>query len=280
MKNFSFIKKQEEIENFYRILNESVESQEGLILAWQTDLQILKKLIPPPLEPSGPWVMAFVCYLPKCDFWKDYAEGALFIPVKYENESFAYFLSMPVACKSDMPIFLGREYKGFPKTNADEIQVHRSGDYIKVLIRRNEVDFFRAQAKIGDFNHPDANVLLGDYETGKTTTGNSINFKYDFNDNGNEVGFTRVRLVSSESTNICHSGEKCKISKIQLTPSIDDPWSELKVLQPLGAVYYKADCIMGKAKTLQRLDPEKYAPYLFSGWDSSVLGYVYRNFTM
>ena len=121
-------------------------------------------------------------------------------------------------------------------------------------------------------------MLYKDYQPGAKVVGNNVNFKYDLDWQDNEVGFTSVRLVSTAATTTYHSVEKANITKIKLTPSLDDPWAELKVLLPLGAVYFKSDCLMVPPKTLVRLDDQAYAPYLFARWDSTVLGYVYRDF--
>ena len=278
MKNVSFIKSPEEVQHFINVMNESRETQEGLSLVWETDLQILKKIIPPPLVPSGPFVMANICYLNESDIGKDYYEGILLVPVMYNKQPFAYYLGMSLAGKSDMPVFLGREQGGFPKKNTEGLSILRNGDYIKVSIKRHGIRFFEAEAKIGNFNHPNADKIYENYKVDTEIPGNGVNFKYDLDYLDNTVGFTRVKLVNSATTTIYHSIEKAHITKIKLTPSQDDPWAELKVLQPLGAIYYKCNVVMYPAKTLLRLDPNEYAPYLFAGWDSSVLGQVYRNF--
>ncbi|MEA4849107.1 MAG: acetoacetate decarboxylase family protein [Clostridiaceae bacterium] len=278
MKNVSFIKSPEEIMGFYNILSKSKETQEGIYFAWQTDIQILKKLIPSPLEPSGPYVMASVCYVTNPDFWKEYDEACLFIPVKYKNCEFAYFLSIQIAGDNDMPIFLGRESGGFPKKSAGELTLFRSGDHIKVSVERNGICFFEAEAEIGKFNHPDADLIFDNYRSGASAAGYNANFKYDLDCDGKGSGFTNVRLVASKAVNNFRSVEKARITRLRLTPSQDDPWSELRVLQLLGAVYYKSEVIMYPAETLVNLDAGEYAPYLFGRWDTATFGNTYRNF--
>lgn len=278
MGNVSFIKSPEEVMSFYKTLNKSKETQEGIYFAWQTDLQILKKVVPPLLEPSGPYVMGFVCFINDTDFWKEYNEACLFIPVKYKGHDFAYFLSMLIAGNNDMPIFMGREAGGFPKKNAGELTLFRSGNCMKASVKRNGIRLFEAEAEIGNFNHPDADLIFGGYQPGAEVSGYNANFKYDLDYQGDRAGFIRVRLVAAEAVNNFHSVEKASITKLTLTPSQDDPWSELKVFQPLGAVYYKSDVTMYPAKTLVCLNAEEYAPYLFGGWDTSVFGNTYRNY--
>lgn len=280
MDNVSFVKTKKELENFYNVVKESRETQEGLCLLWKTDPKILEQILPPPLVPDGFYVMAYVSYIYESDFWKDYNEGALLIPVEYKGEKFAYFLSMPIAGKNDMPIFLGRELSGFPKKNADELNILRSGDNINVSITRNGICFFNAEAEIGKFNDSEAHMVFDNYKTNIEIPGRNLNFKYDIECNNNQIGFTNVRLAAAGTTTIYHSVEEAKITNIKFSPSKDDPWAELKVFKPLGAVYYKSDVFMYPAKTIARFKDNSFAPYLLARWDSSMLGYIYRQFSI
>lgn len=280
MENVSFVKNQEEIRNFNKLLQESKETQEGLMFVWKTDPEILEKIIPCPLKITGPYVFACVSYIYEADFWKDYNESFLLVPVTYNGEEYSYFLSMSIAGKNDMPVYLGREHLGFPKKIADALNIYRSGDNIKVSVKRNGITYLQAEAQVGRFNSPDAEVIFDQYKPGARLTGNGVNLKYDIDCSKSKVGFTDVRLVTSESTSIYSSVDKARITRLDLTPSRDDPWSELKVLQPVGAIYFKCDCIMGPSKDLIKLDEEAYAKYLLAKYDSSAYGYAYRNFNI
>lgn len=49
--------------------------------------------------------------------------------------------------------------------------------------------------------------------------------------------FNNIELQEYEQETILASTEKAIITDINLTPSLDNPWSELKVIEPLGAQY-------------------------------------------
>jgi len=279
MGNVSFIKTPEEVRYFHNFLNKGIlENQEGLILAWETRRELLQRIVPEPLKVDGPYVLAYVSYIFGTNFWKDYSEAGLLIPVEYQAQNFTYILAMPIAGKNDMPIFLGREGSGIPKKNADEISVYRSGDYVKVGIERNGIRFFEAEAEIGEFNDPIAERIFAVYKEGNEAAGNCINFIGDL-DARSDTGFSSVKLVAQTTTTTYKKTEKARVTSLKLAPSSDDPWSELEVVQQLGAVYYRSDAVMGPVKALaEQLDPAKYAPYLLAKYDSSVVGHEYRNF--
>lgn len=279
MNKGSFIKTKAEIDNFLRILTETtISNAEALVVAWETDPRVLERLIPKPLKIVGPWVMAYVENYPETEFCRGYCEGALMVPIQYCNKSMTYMISLLLSPKSDMPICLGRENNGFPKKEADEIKLYKNGGNSGFSINRHGVDIISVKAENGRFNSPDGDLLFGGYEVNKEIDGSSISFKYDLEYKNNSMRFSNVRFMSSPTTNIYTSVERARITKLILNPSLDDPWAELKVVRPLGALYFKGKSIWYAPKTLLRLCPDDYEKYLFSRWDTSVLGYESRNF--
>ncbi|EED9866627.1 acetoacetate decarboxylase family protein [Escherichia coli] len=280
MANVSFIKTPEEVQYFLDFGKNGVnfDHQEGLYVAWLTKPEIVQKLVPPPLEPIAPIVVTYTSYFYETNFWKDYNEGALFIPVQYKGKKFSYCLAMPIAGRNDIPIFFGREGLGYPKKNVDELAVVRRGDQVKVWIERHGIRYFEVEAEIGDYNDPLAENLFGSYKDGAEVLSSAVNFKYNIDLVKNKTKISNVQLVESLNKTKFYTAEKARVKKITLQPSIDDPWAELEVVKPLGASYCKYSISMYDSEVLADLDAEKYAPYLFARWDASMVGHEYRNF--
>jgi acetoacetate decarboxylase len=101
MKNVSFNKSFEQIQKSIS-LKASFDNAEMLIVLWLTKPDIVKKLLPPPLNPiDDPLVFCFVGNYPKTNFGLPYKES----------------VSMPVT--DDMAMAGGRELGGYPKKIAN-----------------------------------------------------------------------------------------------------------------------------------------------------------------
>ena len=56
-------------------------------------------------------------------------------------------------------------------------------------------------------------------------------------------------------------------AEIILRPSEYDPWAEVEVVKPLGAIYTVGDNSMLPGKTIAEANPMEFAPYAFLKWD-------------
>ena len=120
-------------------------------MAWETEPDAYKAVLPPIFEPVVPYVFCFVGNYPDANFSTPYLEAGLSLPVKYKGELGFYFLAMPLDSPAggndDMAIAAGREIYGFPKKHC-KIVLHRSGTSVEASITRNQVEFFRAQVEL------------------------------------------------------------------------------------------------------------------------------------
>ena len=98
---------------------------EMLTVFWETKPEIVRQLLPPPLQPGkSPLVVSFAARYPRTNFGVSYLETALFLRAQFNGEEGNYCLAMPVT--NDMALILGRETFGYPKKIAD-IRFQRSG---------------------------------------------------------------------------------------------------------------------------------------------------------
>jgi acetoacetate decarboxylase len=56
-------------------------------------------------------------------------------------------------------------------------------------------------------------------------------------------------------------------AEIILKDSAYDPWAEVEVVKALGAIYTVGDNSLLQRKAVVGVDPMKFAPYAFLGWD-------------
>lgn len=276
MKNMSFVKTPEEMGAFAALGNAGIQfrNQEGLFVAWETNPEVVKKLVPAPLEPVAPVAWTYISYFHETNFSRGYTEGGLFIPVKHNGKIMNYCVAMPIAGGNDMPIMAGREMMGFPKKLADDIHIVRQGDHVKAYIERHGIRYIEVEAEIGEYNSPQAADFLGDAKAGDTVDTDFLNLTYNF-EFGDELSINNIKLLDIDGKQTYKSFEKAN-AKVTLTPSIDDPWAELEVVKVLGATYCKYELDLIKGNVVAEPDIQQVFPYLFARWDSAFFGHEYR----
>lgn len=100
----------------YRFFN-----REYLVITYRTDAEILRKLVPEPLEIdlANPIVKYEFMRMPDSTGFGDYTESGQVIPVSYQGRQGGY--SHCMFLNDDPPIAGGRELWGFPKKLANPI---------------------------------------------------------------------------------------------------------------------------------------------------------------
>jgi len=98
----------------YRFVN-----REFFIVAYRTDPDALKAVIPAPLEFTEPVVKYEFIRMPDSTGFGDYTESGQVIPVSFRGEKGGYVHSMYLDC--DPPIAGGRELWGSPKKLASPV---------------------------------------------------------------------------------------------------------------------------------------------------------------
>ncbi|MDI9818124.1 MULTISPECIES: acetoacetate decarboxylase [unclassified Legionella] len=92
----------------YRFIN-----REYLIITYETDMDLLREIVPAPLEVTKPWVNFEVIRMPDSTGFGDYTESGQVIPVRYQGKEGGYTHAMYL--DDHPPIAGGREIWGFPK---------------------------------------------------------------------------------------------------------------------------------------------------------------------
>ncbi|MNI39469.1 putative acetoacetate decarboxylase [compost metagenome] len=234
---------------------------EMLTLYWETKPEIIARLLPKPLKPaSRPLVNAFVANYPATNFCPPYREAGLFVLADYNGQLGNYCLSMPIT--SDIGMAMGREVCGLPKKMAD-ISLNNAEGFMGGTISRHGIDFVSMEARIEDrFNDSAAGEILDEYY-GKDIPLYNIKYANAIDGSGFDLMPTLVtqRLVSDVKV------YKAAEAAITFQDSPHDPWSELEVVNMLGAVYTVSTNVLEKGRVLEPLNPMEYLPYCYLRWD-------------
>lgn len=92
-------------------------NREFLIIAYRTDMDALRAVVPEPLEVTDPIVKFEFIRMPDSTGFGDYTEAGQVIPVSFEGRKGGYVHAMYL--NDDSPIAGGREIWGFPKKLAE-----------------------------------------------------------------------------------------------------------------------------------------------------------------
>jgi len=229
---------------------------------WLTRPEIVEQLLPPPLKPGRlPIAAAFIAVYPRTSFGLPYNEAALFLSAQYDNISGSYCLAMPVT--NDIAMAGGREIFGFPKKIAQQIQLNQTGDKTIGFVERNGVRFFELE-----FTHDEqaVNESFKRSNNFNDESGSSTYLFTCFIAPDDEIFDYPPRLIRQKSIFRPKTIEWGQ-AQVKLLPSECDPWHEVEVVNPIGAVRIVGDNTMLKGQVLAEVDPMEFAPYAFTKWD-------------
>jgi acetoacetate decarboxylase len=260
----SFIRPLDQIEQKNVDLRTSNFTNVKMLTAlWDTKPEIIKKILPPPLEPAErPLVMAFIADYEKTNQGQPYQESALFIRVKFKEEYGNYFLAMHVT--DDRAMIGGREVFGFPKKMA-AIKMERVDTKVHAWSERLGTRTIDVKANFsGKFNDPEAGKIitaLGILPSRKKPT---VNFNFKHFPSADKTGFDYNPLLIRQETLVKPKNFEMGEAEIVLGSSVHDPWGELEVVRPLGSLFIYSDNIMQPGqKVFEVADPKAFVPYSF-----------------
>jgi acetoacetate decarboxylase len=256
----SFVKTPEELSNLIKKSYDFYEA-EFLLVYWETNPDIIKKMLPPPLKPAKyPVVNAFIAEYPKTNFGINYKEGALFIFAEYGGITGIYCLAMPV--DNDMALIGGREVFGYPKKIAN-VNFKRSDKEAEGWIERHGIKFFEVKAKFTNKpNAKDAMKII--LELGlNPSKPSSITYNFKFFRDPQYTEFDYNPRLIREQITMQAINLKLGEAEVKLAPSKYDPWSELSVKRMLGCIYLKTNTQMQPGEIVAETDSKMFQPFSF-----------------
>ncbi len=261
----------------------AMNNQEGLAIYWETDPVVARRVLPPPLElamPGQALVYAYVVNIREPTFTSWYMEGGIGLMCRYAETMGIYFLNLQVSGPgAAMAMTSGREFSGLPKKPCERIVVERNDDWARAFIERKGRRIFDVEVKLGAYNDPLMDQLCKELGPGCQQRGSCLLFQYlqhpgSTAPDGHSI-FPRMSLLNYDSVMQYQSWEPGRIESLQMEPSLDDPWAELRVVRPLGVGYNIASNPVLGNSTLAEFEGEEadaLFSYLFSGrWDRSTL---------
>lgn len=244
-------------------------SAEMLLVFWETRLDIVARLLPPPLEPTPyPLATAFVAYYPETNFGPAYHEGALLLGAQFQGVPGNYCIAMLVT--DDMAMAAGREAYGYPKKMA-EIDFAKRGDDVAGRISRHGRTFFEVNARVGPASVDEAvrSMISSGLALGDEGGTPAYLFKHFLAPGGVDFDYP-PRLVRQRNVLRPRRIEWSEAA-ISMPRSEDDPWHEVEVVRPLGGVFIVGDNTMLDGEVVAEVDADAFMPYAWSKWDRAQL---------
>jgi len=171
---------------------------------------------------------------------------------------------MPVT--NDMAMALGREHFGFPKKIA-QIQLGQAGGKTQGYIERNGVRFFELEFAIDEQSVAEEikNMILQSFAFHQEIGAGTYLIK-SFRAPDDQMFDYPPRLIRQHTVFRPKTIEWGQ-AHVKLIPSNYDPWYEVEVVNPIGAMRIVGDNTMLPGQVLTELDPMAYLPYSLVKWD-------------
>ena len=235
---------------------------EMLVVMWETKPEIIKRLVPPPLEPTDrPLATAFVAHYPKTNFGPFYYESALSIRAQFDGIVGNYCLAMPVT--RDTAMAGGREEFGYPKKMAN-IKFRRSAHSIRAQVERHDIRFFEVRARLtGKTNTEEFQSIVLSEASEEGTV--AYNFKHFLAPDETLFDY-KPRLVR-ERTILRPTVLEWAEAEVFLSHSEHDPWAEVEIVRVLGGLYAVGNNTMLRGEVVAEVDPIAFEPYAGLKWD-------------
>lgn len=206
-------------------------NREYLIVAYETDPEILHAVVPEPLEPDGNTVNFEVMKMPDSSGFGDYTESGLVIPCLYKGEKVNFPLMMFL--DDEPPISGGREIWGFPKKfGAPKLDVIHDTLTGTLHYAGHLVALATMAYKQNDLSH-DPEIIR--QKLGKK----QVCLKLIPCVSG--AGMAVAQLVSFSMTDITVKGAWTGPARLHLTPHVNAPLADLPVRRITGGSHFIAD---------------------------------------
>lgn len=260
----SFVKTPQELHQLEQMKLDFYDA-EMIFAFWLTKPEVVERLLPPPLKPVDlPLASAFIANYPRTSFGLPYKEAALFLAAQYEQVPGSYCLAMPVT--DDMAMAGGRELFGFPKKMA-QIKLDGANGKFHGFVERNEVRFFDLEFAVDE--QAVADILKSSIQQDfafHQETGSGAYLVKSFMAPDDQVFDYPPRLIRQNTVfrpKIIEWGK----ARVKFERSDFDPWYEVEIINPIGALRIVGDNTMHSGQVLAEISKMEYAPYSFIKWD-------------
>lgn len=278
----SFVVSKEEVKKFG--MKPTLNNMSGIFYLYETTEEVVKKVLPPPLEFVTPAVIGYYVGFSHTTFGGPYTEFMIGVPASYKGQIGVYPLNLMLAgYGAEMAVKAGTNCVGFPKKIADDMQISRNGNEVKTKLVRHGVTLFECTVDVdGSYNISDAEAILAINKPGEVVGGSYYihHLNYMQTEQGN-IEFLDVDFALLNTEHTVKVFDPGKLIEVKVNSSSDDAFGELEVVVPMAACYFETDGItMKSTKLLEKLDPEEALPYLMTArFDRGMMGDTIRYMT-
>lgn len=227
------------------------ESFRSLSVSFETDPEIIKAVLPPPLEPDEqPLASASISLIGTSNTLQPFGAAGLVVRCRYKDIVGFYPITMPMS--TDAAVIFGRELYGEPKKVA-EINVSEDEDKFVGTVQRYGVTYMEIQGQ-------SCEILEG----GDSGIQNRFYFKYMPAPDG--VGFDNDPVLVL----VRHTGSTRRVERLEgdliLRESDHDPVVDIPILDVRSVMYSEGDSYT-HGEILDRVPGESFLPYMFGKVD-------------
>ena len=237
---------------------------QNLQFAFRTDMEVLKKALPPIFEPVAPVISGGIVYNIKNGFTDFYREASMGTMVKYKD-TYAFYLLMFVLSGpgAENATIGGRERFGLPKKlceNTEDIAIEKDGNHVHAYAKRKGVTLMDVTMELDETLIDEKSPKPGDKSGGLsyylqpiiTPAGDGADH------------FARVDMYSNVAENTMHKFVPAASTIVKCESSIDDPWGEFPVLESLNGAYTEHHTLMKELYLVESFSAEELMPYLMT----------------
>ncbi len=211
-----------------------MRNTEILTAFYRTDPERARQLVPAPLEPIGDLVIIHVYHMNDSDYFGNYHESAVQIPVRLRGTDIVGAYSPYLYLASDGAVATGREIYGQPKKGGQpRLEVRE--DLFVGTVARNGIDVITITLPYKQ-QRADISALKshGDFTT-------NINLKVIPNVDGTDaIRQLTARTFADVRVRECWRGE----ATVELRPNAQAPVYRLPVREVIDGFYWRTDFIL------------------------------------
>ncbi|MBV8139036.1 MAG: acetoacetate decarboxylase family protein [Deltaproteobacteria bacterium] len=252
MANTRWIKTPQEIQTIEeRLAHPAFLDGETLTVTYLTRPELVRAVLPPPLEPAGePLVAVGVGSFGRSNCVGAFAGGWVDVRARYQGIEANYCLAMPMS--TDVAIIFGRELFGEPKKQG-KVRLESDGDVTRGVVERYGIPYLLVEARLTE-NLP----IEG------PATSDRFHFKFMHSADGRGLEFDPIIVHAHFETQL--RVVKRGPGKAAFKPSHHDPLSDLEIVEFRGAVYSEGD-VYAHARRIGTVDAKSFLPYAFQNID-------------
>lgn len=221
---------------------------EMLSITFETDVDYLKSILPPPLELTDSTVRAMV------GRWQsncvgDFEGGALYLPARHQGVEGEYVLAMYMS--SDAAIIYGRELFGEPKKQGTT-RLHRGRQRMIGQIERHGVIIIDLEAELLIDRGP------------SSTTGANFNIKATPSCTG--VGLESDAVLTLAEFDVTLTSEWSGTGSVRLASNPLDPIGDIPVGDVREAIYQEGE-LLPQTRMVASIPATSFLPYAYGRLD-------------